>query len=335
MRATGQGPVLDLAHSLVQGLRQGAGGNMIGFCPIHGETMGRSTPSFSFNILTGQWNCFAGCGGGGLPQLLKKLKKSDAFVDRTMERVRPFLKPVAIKKVVAAGGGAFRTEYPLPERVLGLYEYAPEALLRDGFDEELLRENDVGFDVERERVVYAIRDLGGALAGLVGRGTRADERGKYIVYEQEVRDMGFRGYWFNNREYLWGWETVYPSVYFGKAKGPVCITEGYKARLWLVQHGFPLTVALMGTSLGIYQQAFLERLGVPLVLCLDNDPAGRKGTSKICHKLRGLPVAVMRYPFPEVPKLQPDDLTRNEIADSINHPFTVRQWRSFYHEFTE
>ena len=120
-----QGPVLAAASALVRGLRASSGGNWTGFCPIHGEVPGQSTPSFSFNADTGQWHCFAGCGGGGFPQLLRKLKKSDQYIDRLMERIRPHLKPVQARKVPSAAGGLFTTDYPLPERLLGLFDYAP------------------------------------------------------------------------------------------------------------------------------------------------------------------------------------------------------------------
>lgn len=330
-----QGPVLAAASALVQGLREISGGNWTGFCPIHGEVPGKSTPSFSFNANTGQWNCFAGCGGGGFPQLLRKLRKSDAYIDRVMERVRPHLKPVQVKKETGTSGGLFTTDYPLPERLLGLFDYAPTDLLIAGFDEEVLRDNDVGFDVERGRVTYGLRDLSGTLAGIVGKPADAGGGGKYLVYEHELVSMGFKGYHFHNHRFLWGWEKVYPAVYYSPAPEPVCVTEGYKARLWLVQHGFPNTVALMGTGLSTTQRMFLERLGTRIILCLDNDPAGRAGTSKASYKLRGLDVAVMRYPYPEVPKLQPDDLTEEELRQAIRSPFTVRQWRRFYHEHSE
>lgn len=331
MGATPAGPVLALATTLVQGLRESSGGNWVGFCPIHGETPGKSKPSFSINTVTGQWNCFTGCGGGGLPQLLKGLKRSASYIDSTMERLRPYLKPTRQKRESATSGGLFLTSYPLPEKILGLFEYAPGDLLRDGFDEAVLFANDVGFDQERGRVTYAIRDLHGTLAGIAGKPVDPGEGGKYRVYEHELVDMGFRGYHFNNRRFLWGWEKVYPAVYFSPDPGPVYVAEGYKARLWLVQHGYTNTVSLMGTGLSETQQMFLARLGTRIILCLDNDAWGRRGTSKICHKLRGLDVAVMRYPYPDI-KLQPDDLTGDELAFALTQPLTTRQWRRFYHE---
>jgi hypothetical protein len=326
-----QGPVLSTVFTLVDGLREGAGSNWIGFCPIHGEVRGKSTPSFSFNAATGQWNCFAGCGAGGLTQLLKRLHKSDQYIDRTMERLRPYLVPTSKKKNVIAAGGIFLTEYPLPEKVLGLFEYAPQELLKLGFDPQVLQDNDVGVDTQRHRTTYAIRDLHGTLAGIAGKPIDPGEGGKYRVYEQELVEMGFRGYHINNRQFFWRWEKVYPAVYNAKNPGPVYVTEGYKAALWLVQHGYYNTVAVMGTTLSLTQQMFLERLGTKIILCGDNDHWGRIGVSKIGYKLRGQDVAVMRYPYPEI-KLQPDDLTQSEIDEALGTPLSLREWRRNYHE---
>ncbi len=335
MRAAREGPVISTVSALVQGLREGAGSNWIGYCPIHGEVPGKSTPSFSFNAETGQWNCFAGCGAGGFVQLLKRLHKSDTYIDRTVERVRPHLTPPSQrKKVAVAGGGLFLTDYPLPERLLGLFEYVPPELVSAGFEEEVLRDNDVGVDVERGRTTYALRDLQGTLAGIIGKPNGPNSGGKYRVYEQELVEMGFRDYHINNRKFFWRWEKVYPSVYYSQDPGPVYVTEGYKACLWLVQYGYYNTVAIMGTSISDTQQMFLERLGTKVVLCLDNDHWGRVGTAKIGYKLRGLDVAVMRYPYPEI-KLQPDDLSKSEIAAALGEPLTTRQWRRRYECFDE
>lgn len=327
------GKVLEFANTLVDGLRPGADDNWIGFCPIHGEVQGKSKASFSFNALTGQWNCFAGCGGGGLPALLKRLGKSDHFIDRSMERLRDSLQPIQLKRVSTTSGGLFLADYPLPEKLLGMFDYVPLDLIDAGFDEEVLRNNDVGFDPALQRITYAIRDLRGTLAGIVGKPVGENTGGKYRVYERELVEMGFRNYHFSNRRFLWGWDQVYPSIYFGRGEEPVFITEGYKARLWLVQHGYHNTVALMGTGLGVEQQAFLERLGTRLILCLDHDKWGRLATRKIGYKLRGLDVGVMRYPaVEEDEKLQPDDLDEEQLREALENPYSLRRWRREYNE---
>jgi DNA primase len=321
------GPVLSTVERLVPGLRAGAGTNWLGFCPLHGEVVGKSKPSFSFNEATGQWHCFAGCGGGGLPQLLKRLNKPASWIDRTVARLQPYLQDTPRKKLSSTKEeGLFRTSYPLPEKLLGLYEYAPLQLLEAGFSEAVLKDNDVGFDPSLGRITYPIRDLYGTLAGIVGKPTERNGPGKYVVYQKEIEDLKFRGYTFSNHDYLWRWEKVYPQVYGSENPEIVCIAEGFKAALWLVQAGFPLTVALMGTSMSEVQTRFLHRLGTKTVLCLDDDHWGRIGTKKAGYKLRGVDVRVMRYPYPHY-DLQPDDLTLDELREAVHQSNTYTQWR--------
>lgn len=238
--------------------------------------------------------------------------------------MKPHLVPTERKKPGSRSAKLFETSYPLPEKVLGLFEFAPESLLYEGFDEDVLRDHDIGYDIARGRVIYPIRDLYGTLAGFAGKPDHG-RGGKYRVYEKELRDMGFPGYHFSNKDYLWRWDRIYDRLYGGSG-GVLYLTEGYKACLWMVQHGFENTCALMGTSLSVAQQTFLERIGCTVILCLDDDEPGRKGTVRIGHKLRALRVLVARYPYRFV-GVQPDALTGDELYESTNNPYTLRQWR--------
>jgi hypothetical protein len=319
-----RGTVVETVSKLVPGLRRGAGGNWIGFCPIHGETPGKSKPSFSLHEETGQWHCFAGCGGGAL-------NKSRVYVDKTMERLRPYLRDAPKKTVSAKDTGLFKATHVLPEKVLGLWEFLPEALIDDnvGLSEKVLFDHDIGFDPDHRRITFPFRDIMGNLAGVVGKPVGPGAPGKYIVYERELHKLGFKGYHVENHRFVWRWERVYPALYHRSENAPVYVTEGFKACLWMVQHGFENTVALMGSSASDTQLMFLERLGGHIVLCLDDDNAGRAGTAKIGYKLRGSKVSVMRYPYPRF-NLQPDDLTDDELREAAEAPYSLTQWRRTY-----
>jgi DNA primase len=331
------GPVLQTFERFVDGLRPTSGSNWSGFCPLHGEQKGKSRPSFSVNVVTGTWHCFAGCGGGGMPSLLKRLGKSSEYVDRTMERLRPHIVERRRKETSFASGEdgprLFCTDYPLPEKLLGLYERVPLDLVAAGFSEEVLFENDVGYDIDLDRITFPIRDVEGTLAGLAGR-TMSGES-KYVVYERELEALGFRNYHFSNRNFLWRCDKVYQSLYTASPEShpTIYVTEGYKACLWMVQHGLTNTVALMGTGLSEQQRMFLQRLGARVVLCLDNNRAGRIGTSKAGYKLRGVRVAVMRYPDPES-EAQPDDLEGRTLIAGATSPLSLSEWRRIYHEYS-
>lgn len=269
-----------------------------------------------------------------MPQFLKALGRSRGYIDKTMERLRPLLDDAPRKTVSSREQGLFSAEVVLPEKLLGLWEYLPEALVHPdvALNPDILFDHDVGFDPELKRITFPIRDISGNLAGVVGKPTAGSPdlgKGKYLVYEKELRDKGFKRYHIENHRYMWRWERVYPSVYHNNKTPTVYVVEGFKACLWMVQHGFENTMALMGSSLSDTQKLFLQRLGGRVVLCLDDDRAGRAGTAKMCYVLRGLQVAVMRYPFPRF-NLQPDDLEENELIEAVTQPYSVLQWRRAY-----
>lgn len=321
-------PALDEVAKYVQGLRPTSGNNFIGFCPLHGEVAGQSMPSFSFNAATGQWNCFAGCGAGGLPSLLRELGFTRIRIDRTMERLRPFLQAVERKASIATRPNAFCTPYPLAEKILGLYEYCPAPLIDAGFEEKILESHDIGFDFNNNRMTFPFRDLAGNLAGISGRDVTGQSNMKYKVYEHEIRELGYPGYHVDNHDFFWRADRVYPRVYSGQEglkPDRVIVVEGFKACLWCVQHGYENTIALMGSSISDTQTRLLERLGPNVVLFLDNNRAGRNGTAKISYRVRGCSIHVVEYPSEEVQ--QPDQLGPYRLHVAIETAVSINKWR--------
>jgi len=314
-------PVLELAHKYIEGLKPGAGDNWTGYCPLHGEEPGRSTPSFSFNASTGQWYCFSEGRGGSLPMFLREVGKNRDSIDLTMQRLDKHLVKVAKKKSPVVKGGLFKTSYPLPERILGLYEACPVGLLDAGFEEPLLWRHDIGYDEERERITFPLRDIDGTLAGIVGRTNNPKQ--KYKVYRQELIDMGFSRYEISNHDYVWRWDQVYPQCFFSDARPVIPVCEGFKACLWMVQNGYENAVALMGTKISPVQRVFLERLGGTVIWCLDNDWPGRAGTRKNGYKINGMRQIVLNYP--EGAK-QPDDLEPDELHRAVETSLGLARW---------
>lgn len=314
-------PVAALAARLIPGLKRGAGDNMVGYCPLHGEVPGRSKPSFSFNTRTGQWCCFSGCGGGGLQRLLRELGYSRERTDVTVSKLSAFLQKVEAKRQTFGTGGLFSAKYPLPERILGLFDFCPQALLDDGFEKDVLQAHDVGFDFDRNRITFPVRDTEGQLAGIVGR--NLGEGPKYKVYEEEVRQLGFRPYDFSNHDLLWRGDQVYPRA--SQEEDPTMIVvEGFKACLWLVQFGYENAVALMGSRMSRHQRWLLERIGGTAILFLDGDDAGREGTRRIGYQIRGCKIRVATYPDGA---RQPDDLDPTELERVINQTVSFPNWR--------
>jgi DNA primase len=99
----------------------------------------------------------------------------------------------------------------------------------------------------------------------------------------------------------------------------VYIVEGFKACLWMIQAGFKNTVAAMGSYLSERQQRLIHRLGGNVVLCFDNDEAGRRATQQVGNLLwRPMygRVKVLRYPAHHN-KTQPDDYPLEQLREMV------------------
>jgi DNA primase len=311
---------LSLYQEYVQGLRPGANSNYMGFCPIHGETPGKSKPSLSVNSDTGLWYCFAGCGGGNARTFLKELGEKRSTIVRKMENL-PKAAPGSRRRVKNTEKDGITV---LPEKLLGVFDFCPTSLLREGFDEDLLFDHDIGYDRKLRRVTFPIRNQLEELVGIVGRRTEKTEYGKYKVYTRELLEYGLTVTSFSKTNYLWREDRV-----LNKELSDIYVVEGFKAALWFVQSGIENVVALMGSHMSELQQKKLGESGRRILLCLDNDVAGQKATIKISNQL----AASRRFviPLPEGIH-QPDDLTEEELRDLCEAPITIskakRQWQT-------
>lgn len=301
------GEIYEVVSPIISGLIQTGDRNARGLCPLHGEVDEGKRPGFSIDLETGLWYCFRGCGGGTLPQLLRKLKTPESHVRRLEIRLERILKAPRPRPQVSRTLGV--TGYPLPEWVLGLYTVEPTPLVEAGFDPGVLFDHDVGVDLERARITFPIRDARGNLAGISGRDLTGEAPDKYRVYEQEIRDLRFPDYRFHNRDLLYRLDRVFPAVM--QVRNPtIVVCEGYKATLWVVQAGFPLVVGLMGSTPTTHQCWLLERMGGQILSFLDNDEAGQKGTAVLRHKVRGVRHVAVRY---DDGVHQPDDYAAHDI----------------------
>jgi DNA primase len=225
----------------------------------------------------------------------------------------------------------------LKESLLGVFDYCPKSLVTAGFDKRLLKSMDIGFDKDAMRITFPIRDLEGNLVGITGR-TVVDEYPRYKVYKS--KDLlrfapddaeaiaGYNRYDIKNHDYLWNAHNVYPQAYFGDL-GTIVLVEGYKACLWLLQHGIDNAIALQGSRMTRTQELILERLSVTVVLFLDNNKAGKEGTFDTGQRLRrrGLETLVVEYPGFCEEQAQPDDLSPPEIMTALEGAEDWHFWR--------
>jgi DNA primase len=301
-------------------------------CPFHKGGEERK-PSFSVNVDLGVYHCFTCHETGSIRTLLKKLDLPRAQIDSELAIIQPELERHAQnfkleKQHSFVNNDPFRADYVLPESLLGVYDWCPTMLVEKGFDQAVLRQMDVGFDRTNFRITYPIRDMYGNLAGFSGGVTpwTAQQMPKYKVYEG--RRKGFNNRWiqsdfgewfdekhpdyhFENHDFLWNYDEVFASAMaMSDPSYRVYVVEGFKACLWMLQNGFKTTVALMGSYISDRQQQMLHRLGCTVVLCLDNDDAGRRATLRIGDLLwRPLHGRLLVMPYYEdtFEDSQPDD----------------------------
>jgi len=318
-------------------------------CPFHkgGE---ETRPSFSINVTNGVWQCFSGCGSGSLPKLLKALGLSPQEIDSELKDVRADLEAARAalawkKRERWTAQDPFLAPTILPESLLKPYELMPTRLIEAGFDHRWLQWMDIGFDRTNNRITYPIRDIYGNLAGISGGAAFSYQQPKYDVYQGRHEDpmtgrmIGshygpwfderFPDYKFNNKNYLWNFDSVYSRLFFSSQVETLIIVEGFKACLWMLQNGWANTVALMGSSLSEVQRNLLHRVRANIILFLDNNDAGRKGSDRIGRAVQSFQpgVLIARYPDDAEEEFQPDDLEAVELASAITRAQPLPEWR--------
>ena len=220
-------------------------------CPFHEDTHA----SCSINVDKGKWICFVGCGQGSLQTLVQRM------LGLSKEDIEMYL----MEKTLLFDINMFDEHTPLDNDVLPEVEfpftkgYVPWWIFDRGFTKEVLKEWDCGVD-DYDNLIIPIKDRTSRLVGWV---TRHYDRNPKYMYSKGLKKS----------QVLFGEHKIKPSPF-------ICITEGTLDTMWLDQHGFS-SVAILGVTLSRSQQEALIKLPTDeLVLCLDNDEAGKIGRDK-------------------------------------------------------
>jgi len=315
--------IQDIAGQFLSKVKKSGPENVMAVCPFHRRHDGSEehNPSFTMSITRGLYYCFSCHERGSLRKFLKEMGVSQAKIDgeykyvlEDAERHQPTA-PNPLRITPAAD--------PLPEGLLGLFDFCPTRLLHEGFDEALLAKLDIGFDHEHQRITYPLRDLHGRLVGISGR-TVTDRWPRYKVYDTEYEAWGLHARETKKRSLVWNLHEVRPEVYFGEGQRLILV-EGFKACMRLMQAGIRNTVALLGSWMSQEQRWLIESLGADTVyVMLDNDEAGQIGRLEVARSLaRSLnDVRVVDYEGD-----QPSDLTTEQIKQSIESATEYHLWK--------
>ena len=220
-------------------------------CPFHED----SVDSCSINTEKGVWICFAGCGQGTLYSFL--MKYLGISYDQAQQKVLTNTSVFDINlfdEFVSNESVMPEVNFPFKQG------YVPEWIFDRGFNKKTLHKWGCGIDSENSLII-PIQDDVSRLVGWVSR--RQYMTPKYL-YSKGLKKS----------KVLFGQHLIPDKTPF------VCITEGTLDTMWLDQHGCP-SVAILGASLSKAQEELTLGLQTEeLVLCLDNDEAGRIGFQK-------------------------------------------------------
>ena len=286
------------------------GKTLVGLCPFHNE----KTPSFTVYPDTRSFYCF-GCGAGGdVISFVRRIENLDYIeavkavaqiagmsmpedgYDDTLSKKR--MRLLAANREAARFFNAclmdeknrFAFDYflkrglsPNTIRKFGL-GYAPndwrkliEHMRSKGFTEEelvlanLARRSEKNgrtscYDNFRNRVMFPIIDLRGNVIAFGGR-VMDDSKPKYINTSDTLVYKKSNGVFALN---------------FAKNanENKLILVEGYMDVIALHQAGFGNAIACLGTAFTSEQANLLSRYADEVIICYDNDEAGRKATEK-------------------------------------------------------
>ena len=233
-------------------------------------------PSFSVNLETGAWICYAGCGKGSLKQLVQQIGFIDKWdVDNWLlskagtvhyDWSGEFQWPVKVESTVSEVEKIAQADYALTTN-----ETTSSYFLDRGFTFDTIWKWGIRYDRNLPAIVLPVIDENNTrIVGLIRRLVPPLPKGlpKYLFTPGFEKSRFLFG---ANRHPRDGRMTI--------------IVEGPLDALWLHQYGYSGAVALMGATCSKAQVKLLSKLGAGVILALDNDPAGNHAMSVIQSQL--------------------------------------------------
>ena len=244
------------------------GTNIQANCPFHGETR----PSWGImKYYPYVYHCFT-CGvSGTVIKLIEHQKDCNPIEAYRIAEKYGYIESDKMKE------GAYTvptmTEIEL-ERYTLFYN---KKMLKRGLSKRVLKEWEVGYDIENNRHTFAIRDENSKLIGMASR-----------------RVKGF------GTKYMFHKGTQKGSVLYGLFKchyGTAIIVEGFVDALKLWELGVRNVVALMGNQASKKQIELITRNFNKVYIALDNDEEGKFGARKLIWQLKGrVKLFILEYP---------------------------------------
>jgi DNA primase len=332
--------IVESIFSMAPALRDGAAASssyVMIRCPFHGGGS-EKTPSCSVSRERPVFYCHGCHESGHISRLFRHLGTPRELIDTFLSEAGMTASTSAAKTSSKVGGklitgvDPFRGQFVLDDDVLDAYRLAPYALLDAGFRMTTLRHFEVGYDGENFRITFPLRNLYGELVGISGRTLleNDDSVPRYKIYAKELisrKDIFVPPTYTMNavkEAILWHAHIIRPVLQ--REGDTIIVTEGFRAAMWVWQAGHKNVVALVGSSLGEYHAEILATYAKNVILFLDNNEAGRRGTYYAAARVekKGLIPTVAKYPDD---RQQPDHLDPDEVTEALSGATTFREWR--------
>ena len=342
--------IVDVVSSYVELKRKGA--NYFGLCPFHSE----KTPSFSVAPDKQMYHCFGCKKGGGVfnfimeienltfPEAVEflarragmslpqegemqndgdRLRRRVLELNRTAARwfydqlqqpqgaaVQAYLDKRQIRRSVAVrfGMGASLDQWDALLRAMSEKGFTKKELMAAGL--AVAGRGGRIYDKFRNRLMLPVIDVRGDVVGF----------GSRVIDNSEPKYMNTTDTpTYSKRRVLYGLNLA------KKTKRPnIILCEGNLDVVTLHQAGFDNAVASMGTALTVEQTRLLSRFTKELVLCYDNDNAGKIATERALQILNGSEFSVKVLQLPrrrtadgELVKQDADDFIKNQGPDAF------------------
>lgn len=284
------------------------GQNYWGCCPFHNE----KTPSFSVNEDKGFYHCF-GCGEhGDIISFVMKSENVDFKTAITELAAQAGLKMPDYKPKPAAQVAREESYYQIMSGACDIYQKllfepmgatALEYVRKRGFTDEMIQRYRIGYapknniiankfvnvkqenlmatgmcrrgdygmyDFFRDKLMFPIFNARGQIVAFSGRCLDGSEP-KYInTTDTEL---------FHKRKTIFGFNFARDAIH--RANRSI-IVEGQIDAIQMQCHGFPETVAPLGTALTEDHISMLCKANRNIIFCFDGDAAGQKAAARAC-----------------------------------------------------
>ncbi len=190
----------------------------------------------------------------------------------------------------------------LPALVVKWQKLIPKYLLKRGLTRKEIKAWELGYDDDRKRATFPIRNSNGQLVAVYGRALLKNQTPKYWMYTHLSGEV---------TNYFYGEHLL--DLTFSLPAG-IILTEGPMDCIKM--HRVTRNVlALCGTNVTEERKQRLKEWGQPVTLCLDSDPAGLSAMKKIAKVINKVVPNVYRMILPQ--GKDPWDCTEDELREAL------------------